>query len=435
MKTSSLEAPVINKPANVKFKIQGRRKLEGHYRIQGNKNAALPLISATLLADRPVLLRNLPDIQDVKNLLRVMERLGVGLEESPDGLLIDARKISTLELPSSLVERLRGSVLLLGPLAPRLGQLTSVFPGGCPIGRRSFDVHWSVFRAAGFAIEEGPSKFELRRLKTVQEPRVYLEESSVTATENGLLLLASLGGGIIENPAREPHVFSLIEFLSLLGCEIEVHPLYYRVKSGPNRHQDLVRFTVPSDYIDIGTIAIAAAVTSGTVQLEEACEADILGVRPTLQRFGVEFDQVGIGKFQVRSGGRSNPSQVIAGPWPSFPTDLMSLAIVLATQARGLCLLHDWMYEGRMFFIDKLVRMGARATMCDPHRVLVEGPTLLRGTHLESPDIRAGMALVIAGLCAAGDTLIEHAEVIGRGYEKVAERLQGIGADLTEERS
>ena len=192
-------------------------------------------------------------------------------------------------------------------------------------------------------------------------------------------------------------------------------------------------FSVPADYIDAGTLAIAAAATGGSVTLSGVRSTDLDGIWTVLQRFGLQFGRSAEDRIEVRARELNNPDRIVAGPWPLFPTDLVSLAIVLASQGKGLCLIHDWMYEARMFFIDKLVRMGARITMCDPHRVLVEGPAPLRGVNLESPDIRAGMALVVAGLCAEGETVIEHSEVILRGYQQVAERLRRVGAEIREE--
>ncbi len=416
-----------------KFVITGGSRLAGEYPVQGNKNAALPLICAALLARAPVLLRQVPQIDDVDNLLLLVQALGVEVEWQGEELILDSSKLEPNELPAQLVERLRGAILLLGPLAASFDHISCALPGGCPIGRRSFEVHWRVFQAAGYSVDEGPGKIELNRTAQVREPSVYLEESSVTATENALLLFSALGAGTIENPAREPHVFSLIEFLNLMGCEIELHPLYFRVVRGLNQGGPKITFDVPPDYADAGTIAIATAVTGGDVLIRGIRNQEMMGIQSVLRRFGIELEFVTDTDLRVGPSALRNPSQVTAGPWPLFPTDLVSLAIVLATQTSGLCLIHDWMYEARMFFIDKLVRMGARITMCDPHRVLVEGPSQLRGKRLESPDIRAGMALLVAGLCAEGETVIEHGEMVLRGYEKVAERLRNIGAQISEE--
>ncbi|HXK62068.1 MAG TPA: UDP-N-acetylglucosamine 1-carboxyvinyltransferase, partial [Acidobacteriota bacterium] len=412
---------------NRKFVIAGRQVLRGDYPVQGNKNAALPLISAALLADTEVVLRNVPRISDVENLVRIIEHIGVQAEWDKTSLRLNPRSLSSADLPDHLVESLRGAVLLFGVLAPRFGQLDCAVPGGCPIGRRSFNMHWEVFQAAGFSVVEEGGRISLKWIDQ-PTPEVFLEESSVTATENALILFASLGKGVIGNPAREPHVVALIDFLRLLGCEIETHPLFYRVTRGVQPQKSVIDFEVPPDFIDAGTIATATAVTGGSVRLHGIRKLDLIGFQRTLSRFGIQFRRETEEILEVSSGMIGNPPVITAGPWPSFPTDLVSIVIVLATQGTGTCLIHDWMYEARMFFVDKLSRMGARITICDPHRVLVEGPHRLRGIRLESPDIRAGMALVVAGLCAEGNTTIEHAEVILRGYERVAHRLAAIGA-------
>jgi UDP-N-acetylglucosamine 1-carboxyvinyltransferase len=418
---------------NQKFVITGRRPLSGDYPVQGSKNAALPLLCAALLADCPVAFRNVPAIVDVHNLAKMIASLGVKLEWDKSTLTLDPRTLSSTELPGTLVETLRGAVLLLGPLAPLLGEITCGVPGGCPIGRRSFNMHWDVFRSAGFSVVEEPSRIRLKWIEKRQEPEVFLEESSVTATENALLLFARLGKGLVGNPAREPHVLCLIDFLRTLGCEIEMHPLYYRVLSGVKPQDQPIEFEVPPDFIDAGTVAIATAVTGGEVALHGIARWDLVGFENTLSRFGLAFERQESDILRLKGGLIANPSLVTAGPWPSFPTDLVSMVIVLATQGTGSCLIHDWMFEARMFFVDKLVRMGAGITLCDPHRVLVEGPRRLRGIRLESPDIRAGMAMVVAGLVAEGTTTIEHAEIILRGYENVAMRLRSIGAAISEQ--
>ena len=414
------------------FLIEGGHSLHGNYRVQGNKNAALPLICACLLARSQVVLTRVPRIEDVDNLLQLIRVLGVKAEWQEESLYLDSSGLESAELPADLVEKLRGAILLIGPLAVAFGSVSFTSPGGCPIGRRSFDVHWAVLESAGYLVKKKGHRIEVSKNGQVQNPVVCLEEASVTATENALLLFCALGGGTIENPAREPHVLALIDFLRKLGCQIELHPLYYRVLRGIGDSTEDLEFEVPPDYIDAGTLAIATAVTSGSVCLQGVGRQDLIGVIPVLKRFGVELEQCD-GGLQVKVSKLENPSQVTAGPWPLFPTDLVSLVIVLASQSQGLCLVHDWMYEARMFFVDKLVRMGTNITMCDPHRVLVKGPSRLRATRLESPDIRAGMALLVAGLCAQGTTKIEHAEVVLRGYESVLERLCGVGAEIYED--
>ncbi len=411
------------------FVIQGGSRLEGRYPVQGNKNAALPLIAASLLGRSRVTFYNMPRIVDVENMVRLVEALGVTAEWEENRLSMDCRDWQPVPLPDAIVEKLRGAVLLLGSLAPGMRELSCRLPGGCPIGRRSFEVHYKVFRSAGFEVDEDSSRIRIRKSAEERNPRVYLEEASVTATENALILYAALGGGVVENPAREPHIQALIQFLEALGCRIRQRSLSFEILSGVEPGRD-IEFEVPGDYIDAGTIAIVAAVTKSELEFEGVSRDDLLGIAPVLAGFGVELAEREGRVWRVGCRELRNPERVLAGLWPLFPTDLVSLAIVLASQARGLCLVHDWMYEARMFFVDKLVRMGARVTMCDPHRVLVEGPATLRGTRLESPDIRAGMALVAAGLCARGETVIEHAEVIQRGYQSVVERLANLGARI-----
>lgn len=410
--------------------IEGGRPLRGIYRVQGNKNAALPLVAASVLSPGPLTLRNVPNIIDINNLVSLLEGLNVRTEWQGRNLLIDPGQLKTSQLPTDIVHRLRGAILLLGAVAPKMDSLVCALPGGCPIGRRSFEVHWSAFRACGFRVEQDPEKVILKRDRVVKNPSIFLEEASVTATENALILMAGLGGGEIENPAREPHVLSLIEFLRDLGCHIEIDSLSVRVLSKVT-NAPATDFEVPGDYVDAGTLAIAATVTNGEIELTGIDGKTMLGVAPVLRKFGISMHPLADMKWSVRANQAENPDRVIAGPWPAFPTDLVSLAIVLATQGHGQCLIHDWMYEARMFFVDKLARMGASVTLCDPHRVMISGPKNLRGITLESPDIRAGMAMVVAGLCAEGTTVIEHAEVIRRGYEHVTKRLSRLGAQIS----
>ncbi len=416
---------------SVKYVIEGGHQLRGDYAVQGNKNAALPLIAASLLTERSIRFGNVPRINDVDRLIELMEHLGVGVSRTETDLALRRGRLEDPRPAPELVRQLRGSVLLLGALAPAHDRLNTVLPGGCPIGQRSFESHWQVFESAGFEVTESYKEITLTRRRRVERPRVCLEESSVTATENALLLFSGLGGGTIDNPAREPHVLALVDFLHALGAEIELHPLRFVIHSAPARTGAEVRFQVPADYIDAGTAAIAAAVTGGELRLQGVTAEDLLGFQQALERFGLAFDFADDFATVGRVGDCGpNPGRITAGLWPSFPTDLTSILIVLATQGRGICLVHDWMYESRMFFVDKLARMGARVILCDPHRVIVDGPSALRGIRLESPDIRAGMALLVAGLCASGVTTIEHAEVVERGYERAVERFRKVGAAI-----
>lgn len=413
-----------------RFVIEGGSPLQGVYPIQGNKNAALPLLAAALLTSQ-TRLEGVPRIRDVENMIRIIEALGARVDWEDEGLQLTVPAQLEPHLPRNLVFQLRGSVLLLGVLLPQVGELEAPLPGGCPIGRRSLETHWRVFRAAGYEVEETFQCVRIKRVRRVAAPRVYLPEASVTATENALLLFAR-EGGVIENPAREPHVLDLVKFLQGIGVGIALEPCRFVVEGwqGPPRSMS---FRVPPDYIDAGTAAIAALVTGGRLDLRPVSRRELLGIAELLEMFGarITWRQEGVVVERERPE-LVSPGKITAAPWPGFPTDLTSLAVVLATQARGQCLIHDWLYESRMFFVDKLVRMGANLTLCDPHRVLVAGPTRLRGTRLESPDIRAGMALLVAGLCAEGTTVIEHAEVVERGYQAVTERFAAVGARITE---
>lgn len=400
--------------------------------MQGNKNAALPIMAATLLARKTVCLRNVPRIWDVESMLGLLRSQGAVADWQGEELHIDPTHLSFASLPQPLVEQLRGAILLTAPLAAHTDFVESNFPGGCPIGARTFDTHWDVFRAAGFDVEDDGRYFQIRRQKRVSHPEVYLAESSVTATENALILFSALGGGTIHNPAREPHVRALVEFLRLLGASIERGPDMVRVIRGVDPPECDVRFEIQPDFIDAGTLSIAAGATGGKIVLGNVCRRDLMGIEHVLRQYGVNWDWKDENNVEVQTASIKNPRRVVVGLWPGFPTDLSSLAIVLSTQGEGSTLVHDWMYESRMFFIDKLARMGARVILCDPHRVVVQGPTPLRATTLESPDIRAGMALIVAGLVARGQTRIEHAEVVFRGYEWIVERLSGLGAYIRE---
>ncbi|HEY2932618.1 MAG TPA: UDP-N-acetylglucosamine 1-carboxyvinyltransferase [Acidobacteriota bacterium] len=413
--------------------IEGRTRLEGSYRVQGNKNAALPLIAAALLARSGVRFRNVPRIWDVENMLALLRTQGAVAEWQGEDLWIDPRSVHYSALPEDLVHKLRGAILLVGPMAARLDAMESAFPGGCPIGARTFQAHWDVLEAYGYGVTEDATSFHVRRLRISEPPDVYMSESSVTATENALILFSALRGGTLHNAATEPHVLQLADFLRALGAGIETGANTFRVLRPVNPSEHDITFAVQPDFVDAGTMAVAAGVTGGRILLENVCREDLLGIEHVLKQYGVAWDWKQEDLVEVHATHLRNPARVVVGLWPGFPTDLASLVIVLSTQGFGNTLVHDWMYEARMFFVDKLTRMGARITLCDPHRVLVQGPTLLRGTALESPDIRAGMALIVAGLVAKGQTRVEHAEVVFRGYERIVERLSALGASIRED--
>lgn len=413
-----------------KFIINGGKPLKGEVKISGNKNAILPIMAATLLAQEDCVLENVPRINDVLVMGEILKDIGVEIEGlGTDKLVINAKKVSKSSLNPELVKKLRASILLLGPLLARFGKAKLRHPGGCIIGRRAVGTHFDALEALGAKTITTEENYE-SEVKTTHPANIFLDEVSVTATENAMMMASLIPGvTVIEDAACEPHVSDLAQFLTAMGSRIEGAGTN-RITIYGARSLHGARHKIGPDYIDAGTFAIIAAVTKSKLSIVGVKEKDLSMILLYLKRMGVgakiQDDVLTVlpsklvapaGKIQTR-------------PWPGFPTDLMSPLIVLATQAEGTTLCHDWMYESRMFFVDKLITMGANITLCDPHRVLVTGPTKLKGKNLESPDIRAGMALVIAALCAQGKSEIANIEMIERGYEDIEDRLKILGADI-----
>lgn len=421
------------------YLVTGGTPLSGHLNISGNKNSILPLMAASLLAEGPVTLNNVPHIHDVSVMAEILSSLGAKIEGvGSHTLIIDPIGISTPAIDPQLAQRLRASVILLGPLLARFGQVKLGFPGGDVIGKRAIGTHLDALSAFGAKFSLTPENISGKiTAKSPQRVDIFLDEASVTATENTLIMAAGHPATTtIKNAACEPHVTDLAMFLGQIGAQIHGLGSNILTVTGSS-HLRSGEFEIGPDYIDAGTFAIAAAATGGTVSMGSLRQEDMAMILLYLSRFGVKsswstphtldilpsrlaVDPEGLGvrqKFQTR-------------PWPGFPTDLMSPLIVLATQSTGSVLLHDWMYETRMFFTDKLVSMGANITLCDPHRCLVTGPTPLHGRHTASPDIRAGMSLLIASLAASGQSTLDHAELIERGYEDPVTRFQSLGAKI-----
>jgi UDP-N-acetylglucosamine 1-carboxyvinyltransferase len=413
-----------------KFVIQGNKVLKGEVRTPGNKNAALPLLAATLLTKKDCFLKNMPKIGDVLVMGEILQKLGARIEGlGTSSWLVNTQRVSQVELDPVLVGKLRASVLLLGPMIARLGEVKMRHPGGCIIGRRAVGTHFEALEALGVETITTELNYQAKA-RALRANRLFLDEASVTATENALMLASLIPGEtIIEDAACEPHVVDLANFLITMGAKI------YGAGTNLIRIKGVKKLaggeaTVGPDFMDVTTMAVAAGVTQGEVVIKGIRESDLAMIRIYLTRMGLKHE---INKSQMKVW----PSRLISPrgkiqtrPWPGFPTDIMSPFIVLATQAEGLTLCHDWMYESRMFFVDKLIAMGANITLCDPHRVLVLGPSRLQGRVVESPDIRAGMALVCATLCAEGESVINNAEMIERGYEEVEARLRGLGAEI-----
>ena len=412
-----------------KLIIEGGNKLKGSINISGNKNAILPCMAATLLTSDQVTLTNVPDISDVEVFLQIIKSLGVKVDRDDQSLKIWAEKISTSDLPEDLTNKLRGSVLLAGSLLGRTRKVTFHHPGGDIIGKRSIEPHFEGFEQLGYETVVTDGFYKINEKKVNTDCHIFLEMPFVTGTEN-LLLAAVLkpGSTVIRNAASEPHVVDLCMLLNKMGAQISGIGTRTLAVQGVEKLSG-TEFEIGSDTIELGTYAIAAAITKGDITLSNCKNIDLEPISWPLQKMGIRFDNTG-DSIRIFSQKLTAIPELKTNVWPGFPTDLMSAAVVLATQAEGISLLHDWMYESRMFFVDKLINMGANITIADPHRVLVYGPTPLVGKELETPDIRAGMALVLAALVAKGTSLINRAELIDRGYEDVTGNLSKIGANI-----
>ncbi|NWG18267.1 MAG: UDP-N-acetylglucosamine 1-carboxyvinyltransferase [Chloroflexi bacterium] len=420
------------------FIIEGGHRLSGAVKASGNKNAALKMLPACLLTDEPVTLSNVPNIGDVRVTLDILRRLGVTVEEPAAGVVrIEARQIATTAIDPELGQKIRASIVLAGPLLGRCGQITVPLPGGDSIGERRLDAHVQALAKLGARIEHTGGAL-LMRADKLKGADILLYEASVTATENALMaaVLAS-GTTIIRNAACEPHIQNLCAMLNGMGAHIEGSGTNRLIIEGVQRLHG-GEFRVGADYIEVGSFIGAAVLTGGELWIKEADPEHLDIVEHTFGRLGVTWETRGqdiyVPECQpltiVPDLGNRIPI-IKAQPWPAFPADLMSIALVVATQSAGAVLFHDWMYESRFFFTDKLVRMGARITLCDPHRVLVQGPAALAGLpNMTSPDIRAGMALLLAALAAKGETHIFNIQQIDRGYERVDEKLRALGASI-----
>lgn len=422
--------PNIQTSDMAKYIIEGGNKLRGKVKISGNKNSALPCLSAALLTSEEVILRNIPQIADVEIFLELFKVLGAETERSAGTVKVRAKSLKTSVLPKHLVSKLRAAILLAGPLLARTGKVEFSHPGGDVIGKRSIKPHLEGLESLGFECQVSDRHYKWKDGKSeTLINNVFLDEASVTATEN-LLLASALNQKttILKNCACEPHVVDLCEMLVKMGVKIEGVGTHILQIEGAKQLKG-VDFTIGSDYVEFGTYAIAAAITKGEIEIENGLLADLEPVIRPLQKMGLMFQEKN-GVIKVSNNAIKPIPKLVTNLWPGFPTDLMSAVIILATQAGGVSLLHDWMYESRMFFVDKLISMGANITIADPHRVLVYGPSKLMGRDLETPDIRAGMALVLSALVACGRSTINRAELIDRGYENVVEKLSALGANI-----
>ena len=421
------------------FVIRGGRPLNGLHRVPGNKNAALPMIAAATLADGPVTLRSLPLIRDVRVMLALVESLGatVELDEAAHRVRIDPRGISPRALDPGLCRQVRTSFLFAGPLTARFGEAEIASPGGDAIGQRRLDTHIDGFRALGMDVSQRlPYRF--RRERRLRGAEIVLDEASVTATEN-ILMAAVLAEGTttIYNAACEPHVANLAAMLRSMGADIEGAGTNFLTVRGVESLRGTEAEILP-DAIEAASFLAAGAATGGSIELDRIGPFDARVVARPFARLGVAWQQRPDGSLRLPPEQSLRVADDVGGAipkiedgiWPSTPSDVMSALIVLATQARGTVLFFEKLFESRLYFIDHLLGMGARIVQCDPHRIVVQGPCRLHATRVSSPDIRAGMALIIAALCAEGETVIHNAESIDRGYEAVDEALRALGADI-----
>ncbi len=419
------------------FVIEGGRPLCGEVTPSGNKNAALPLLAACLLTEEPVILRNVPQIRDVQAMRNLIESLGASVEElDRTTWRITTRELVSSHLDPDLCRRIRASILIAGPVVARAGSLRLPPPGGDVIGRRRLDTHILALRALGAKVSyDRVFEFEADRLHGAD---ILLDEASVTATENAVMAaVLAQGETRIRNAASEPHVQELCQFLNTLGAKIEgVGSNTLHISGVPKLKGG--EFTIGPDLLEVVSYVGAAAVTHGEIRIRNAGVEHLEMIRLVFQRLGVHWEAEGGDLFVpsaqslvIASDLDGAVPEIKTNVWPAFPTDLTSIAITIATQATGSVLFHDWMFSGRMYFTDKLVGMGARIILCDPYRVLIQGPTQLYGEKLESPDIRAGMALLLAALAAKGTSKIRNIRQIERGYERVDEKLRSLGAKIS----
>ena len=416
--------------------INGQKPLRGEVTPSGNKNAALPMLAGCLLTAEPVVLHNVPDIRDVQCMIELLQQLGVTFEAlEPHTWRIHAAKLSQKDLDTDICRRIRASILLAGPMLAREGKIRLPTPGGDVIGRRRVDTHILALQALG-------AKVTYQRMFDMQADGltgadILLDEASVTATENTILAaVLARGKTILRNAASEPHVQDLCQFLNALGAHIQhIGSNVLKIEGVERLHGG--EYTLGADYLEVASFIGAAAVTGGEIRIRNAQPQHLGMTRLVFHRLGVDWEIDG-GDILVPASQRMTIEQDLGGAipeiktnvWPAFPTDMTSIAITVATQAQGTVLFHDWMFPSRMYFTDKLVSMGARIILCDPHRAIVQGKNELTGENLESPDIRAGMSLILAALAAKGKSKIRNISQIDRGYERIDEKLKALGADI-----
>ncbi len=416
--------------------IQGGFPVSGTIKASGNKNAALPCIAAALLSAEPVILKNIPEIEDVFVMLKVFEALGGKTEKlSKNKFKLQMKEVKSNEIPHDLAAKIRASILFAGPLVARSGKAVLPPPGGDVIGRRRLDTHFLALTELGARVQMDHNfSFSSNKLIGCD---MFLDEASVTATENAIMA-ASMAEGetIITNAASEPHVQDLCNMLNQMGAKISgVGSNILHIKGVNKLHG--TEFSIGPDYMEIGSFIGLAAVTRGNIKIENVNAKDLRPLKVAFGKLGIGWTLDGTSlivpdqqKLTVNTDLGGMIPKIDDAPWPGFPPDLTSIMTIIATQVKGTVLIHEKMFESRMFFVDKLIGMGARITLCDPHRAVISGPSDLHGSDLVSPDVRAGMAMVLAACCARGESVIRNAYQIDRGYEHLAEKLSSIGVKI-----
>lgn len=416
--------------------IEGGFPIKGTITASGNKNSALPCIAATLLTDEVVILKNIPAIEDTGVMFKILEALDAEVKKiDKHTWSVCCANVKETEIPCDMAKKIRASILFAGPLLARLGKVVMMPPGGDVIGRRRLDTHFLALTELGARVDID-GKFVFIANKLVGED-IFLDETSVTGTENALMAaVLAEGKTIITNAASEPHVQDLCNMLNAMGAKITgIGSNILHIEGVKKLHG--CEFTIGPDYMEIGSFIGLAAATKGSIRIEKVNPSDMRPLRIAFSKLGIRWAING-NTLEVPQGQEMRVNTDLGGqipkiddsPWPGFPPDLTSIMTVVATQVDGNVLIFEKMFESRMFFVDKLIGMGARITLCDPHRALVSGPSVLHGEHLVSPDVRAGMAMVIAAMAAQGESRISNVYQIERGYENLVERLQSLGAHI-----
>ncbi len=422
-----------------KFYIEGGTPISGTLTPSGNKNEALPVLAATLLTDEPVTLQNVPRIADIEVMMQLLRSLGVEItEHDRNTITFHAKDLGGGNLDPDLCALIRASILLAGPVLARIGEVILAPPGGDVIGRRRLDTHFQALSALGTTLDLG-KMFVLKSPPSgLKGADIFLDEQSVTATENAIMAaVLAKGTTILENAACEPHVQGLCRLLVAMGASIDGIGTHRLRIEGVDRLRGAT-YRISSDYLEIGSFLGLAAVTGGELTINDVNMRDMRMIRLVFKKLGIEYEYTddttlflpSNQALEIRPEILGAIPQISDATWPQFPTDLMAIVIVTATQCKGTCIFFEKMYDGRLFFIDPLVSMGAQAILCDPHRVVVVGPSKLYGTELRSPDVRAGMAMVIAALVAEGKSEINNIRQIDRGYEAIDRKLQALGAKI-----